>query len=107
MLSTSGEPSRSLELRERRARGSGERRGYDPTIARSRRSPPPSGSVPERAKRITRADDRAVGSWVWQHARAEALALAEGGRQVEVGHRLAVAARREIQRADQIGRASC
>jgi|SoiMetStandDraft_5_1073268.scaffolds.fasta_scaffold528054_1 hypothetical protein len=34
MLSTSGEPSRSLELRKRRREyKSGERRGYDPTIA--------------------------------------------------------------------------
>ena len=71
---------------------------YDPTIAEVvRRSPTPSGSVPERAKRITRADDRAVGNRVWQHARAEALALTEVGRQVEVGHGLAVAARWEIQ----------
>ena len=39
-------------------------------------------------ERITRADDGAVGNRIWQHARAEALALAEVGRQVKVGHGL-------------------
>ena len=47
-----------------------------------------SRSVPERPERITRADDGAVGNRIWQHARAEALALAEVGRQVKVGHGL-------------------
>src|SRR3954454_19845685 len=67
-------------------------------IRRSPISPRPSGSVPERAERITCADHGAIGNRVWQHARAEALALAEVGRQVEVGHGLAVAARRGVYR---------
>ena len=64
--------------------------------------PRPSGSVPERAERITCADHGAVGNRVWRHHRAEALpGLAKRRRQVEVGHGLAVAARRVIHRPDR------
>jgi 3-isopropylmalate dehydrogenase len=58
-------------------------------------------SVADRPERIAGADEGAVGDRIRQHARAEALAHAEIGRQVEVRHGLAVAARRIVHRADR------